>query len=77
LDLKVNGGTRGQAAKLVVYCDSQSVLHIVRNPIFHFKTKHIGICYHFVQEVVEEASVHMQKNHTNENLAYVMTKPVN
>jgi len=62
--------------KIVVYCDSQSALHIARNPAFHSRTKHIGLRYHFVREVVKEASVYMQKIHTNENLANVMTKPV-
>jgi len=39
--------------------------------------KHIGVQYHFVREVVEEGSVDMQKIHTNDNLADVMTKSIN
>ena len=63
--------------KIIVYCDSQSALHIARNPAFHSRTKHIGVQYHFVREVVEEGSVDMQKIHTKDNLADVMTKPIN
>nr|KYP42748.1 Retrovirus-related Pol polyprotein from transposon TNT 1-94 [Cajanus cajan] len=63
--------------KITVYCDSQSALHIARNPAFHSRTKHIGIQYHFVREVVEEGKVDMQKIHTKDNIADVMTKPVN
>ena len=63
--------------KITVYCDSQSALHIARNPAFHSRTKHIGVQYHFVREVVEEGSVDMQKIHTKDNLADVMTKPIN
>ena len=60
-----------------VYCDSQSALHIARNPSSHSRTKHIDVQYHFVREVVEEGSVDMQKIHTKDNLADIMTKPVN
>ena len=63
--------------KITVYCDSQSALHIARNPAFHSRTKHIGVQYHFVREVVEEGSVDLQKIHTKDNLADVMTKPIN
>jgi len=50
--------------QIVVYCDSQSALHILKNLAFHSRTKHIGIRYHFVREVVEKGSVDMHKIHT-------------
>ncbi|KOM58517.1 hypothetical protein LR48_Vigan11g155100 [Vigna angularis] len=63
--------------KITVYCDSQSALHIARNPAFHSRTKHIGVQYHFVREVVEKGDVDLEKICTKDNLADVMTKPVN
>jgi hypothetical protein len=50
--------------QIVVYCESRSALHIARNLVFHSRTKHIGVQYHFVREVVEKGSVDMQKIHT-------------
>jgi len=63
--------------KIPMYYDNQSALHIARNPAFHSRTKHIGVQYHFVRKVVEDENVDMQKIYTKDNLADVMTKPIN
>ncbi|PON35904.1 hypothetical protein PanWU01x14_332390 [Parasponia andersonii] len=63
--------------KIPLFCESQSVLHIARNPTFHSKIKHIGVQYHFVREVIEDGSVNMTKIHIKENLADDLTKLIN
>ena len=35
--------------------DNQSALHLAGNPVFHSKTRHIRVQYHFICDKVERA----------------------
>ena len=32
----------------MLHCDSQSAIMLAKNPVFHAKTKHIAVKYHFI-----------------------------
>lgn len=62
--------------QLKVYSDSQSAIHLAKNQVFHARTKHIDVRYHFVWEILEEEKILLQKIHTTENPADMLTKVV-
>jgi hypothetical protein len=37
---------------VVIYCDNISSILLANNPIYHVRTKHIEVHYHFVREKV-------------------------
>ncbi|KAK3037862.1 hypothetical protein RJ639_031222 [Escallonia herrerae] len=36
----------------IVYCGSQSVMHLTKNQMFHERTKHIDVKFHFIRDLV-------------------------
>lgn len=65
----------GIEAKIpVLHCDSQSAIMLARNPVFHAKTKHIEVKYHFIRSVLEDKAIELVKVHTDDNSADLLTK---
>ena len=47
---------------------------LAKNLIFHAKTKHIEVKYHFIRDMLEDVLMNLVKVHTDENLADLLTK---
>jgi hypothetical protein len=39
-------------AHVVIYCDNISSILLANNPVYHARTKHIEVHYHFIREKV-------------------------
>jgi len=58
----------------VIYCDKKSRICLEENPIFHDKSKHIEIWYHYIWDMVQRGVVRIHHISTNEQIADILTK---
>jgi hypothetical protein len=60
----------------MLYCDSESAIHLLKNSSFHSKTRHIHLGYHFIQSILEDGHLKLEKTHTSQNPTDMLTKGV-
>ncbi|GJZ34722.1 putative ribonuclease H-like domain-containing protein, partial [Tanacetum coccineum] len=58
-----------------IHIDNESTICIVKNPVYHSKTKHIEIRHHFIRDCFEKKLISVEKIHTDLNVADLLTKP--
>ena len=63
-------------SKKTLYSDSQSAIQLVKNPVYHSKTKHIRRRYHFTRRAVEDVDMCLEKLEGAKNAANMLTKCV-
>jgi hypothetical protein len=63
-------------APIPIHCDNTSAINVSKNPVFHSKTKHIPIKYHFLREKVTNQIVQVNYIPTTEQIADISTKPL-
>ena len=59
----------------VVNCDGQSI-DLSKNFVYHSRLKHIEVRYNWLRLVIEQQSFELEKIHTHENPADMLTKVV-
>jgi len=59
-----------------IWCDNQSCIKMTENPVFHDRSKHIRIKYHYIRDMVEKGAVKLQYVATEEQTADIFTKPL-
>ena len=58
----------------LIYEDNQGAISMAKNPVFHKRTKHVQIHYHFVREAVEQGTIILEYCRTDDMLADSFTK---
>jgi hypothetical protein len=56
--------------------DSKSALTLAKNPVFHERSKHIRVRYHFIRGCLKEESFKACYINTKDQLADLLTKPL-
>ncbi|MCO5548619.1 hypothetical protein L7F22_002079 [Adiantum nelumboides] len=64
----------GQDTANTIYSDSQSALAVARNPVFHARTKHIEVHYHYFKERLSAREISLACVPTQNNLTDLFTK---
>ena len=57
-----------------IYCDNLSSIQLAKNPVFHARTKHIEVHYHFLRERVLSGEEKLRYVQTDRQVANIFTK---
>lgn len=54
--------------------DNQSAIALIKNPVFHDRSKHIETKYHYIRDCVDRGRIAVEKVSTERQLADILTK---
>ncbi|KAM2082066.1 hypothetical protein ACFX1T_035619 [Malus domestica] len=57
-----------------IWCDNLSAISLAKNPIFHARTKHVELDYHYIREKVLANQISVQFICTQDQVADICTK---
>jgi hypothetical protein len=60
---------------MILY-DNQSCIKMTKKLVFHDKSKHIEIRYHYIRDMVQRGAIKLHYVGMNEQVADVLTKPL-
>jgi len=61
-------------APIVIYCDNISSILFANNLVYHARTKHIEVHYHFIREKVLAKEIDLIHVNTENQVANIFTK---
>jgi len=60
----------------VIFCNNQSCVKLSENLVFHDRSKHIDMKYHYIRDIVQKGVVKLQYISTDEQVIDIFTKPL-
>jgi hypothetical protein len=61
---------------VILFVDNNSAIALMKNPVFHGRSKHIDVKFHFIRECVERGQINVKKVNTLDQKADALTKPM-
>ncbi|KAL0352468.1 UNVERIFIED_CONTAM: Retrovirus-related Pol polyprotein from transposon TNT 1-94 [Sesamum calycinum] len=61
----------------IIFCDSSSAIKLSKNPEMHGRNKHTNVRFHFLGELTNAENVELVHCGSQDQLADIMTKPLN
>ncbi|GKA01705.1 ribonuclease H-like domain, reverse transcriptase, RNA-dependent DNA polymerase, partial [Tanacetum coccineum] len=66
--------TDSNEKKITIYVDNKSATALMKNPVFHGRSKHIDTKYHFIRECVEKEDLTVEHISGEQQRADILTK---
>jgi hypothetical protein len=60
----------------IIWCDNLGATYLSTNPVFHARTEHVEVDYHFVRDRVVNKEIQIRFISSQDQLAVVFTKPL-
>eukprot|EP00253_Pinus_taeda_P033246 PITA_33246 len=65
-----------QEGTTTIFCDNTSTIAMSNNSIFHKRTKHIDVKYHFIRELIDNDEIMLQHCKSQEQFTDIFIKPL-
>ncbi|GJX80275.1 hypothetical protein Tco_0328424 [Tanacetum coccineum] len=59
-----------------ILCNNKGAIDLSKNPVLHFRTKHIEIRHHFLRDNVQKGNISIEKVSSEDNITDILTKPL-
>lgn len=59
---------------IVINADNISAINLVKNPVYHERSKHIDVKYHYIRDVFRKGEIELQYCCSSDNVADIFTK---